>query len=169
MAKGQRGFKFTITKIESLLDVINDIVPIGNSEWEQVWNRHNHHYPSKEWTVESLRCKFLEMARKKVPTGDPNCPPHIRSSKCIYRKIIQATDGSDGESDLNSLEINAGDHDDEQEEEEEDVDNEEQIEFAGGGHWVMILQVASMTRFGQRVRWSQWRTQLCQGQAQLWQ
>ena len=127
MAKGRLGFKFTIAEIESLLDVINDIFPIGNSEWEQVWNRHNHRYPSKERTFESFWRKFLEMARKKVPTGDPNCPPHIRSSKRIYRKIIQATDGSDGESDLNSLGINAGDHDDEQEEEEEDDDDEEQI------------------------------------------
>ena len=64
-----------------------------------------------------MRYKFLEMA---LPTGDPNCPPHIHSSKRIYRKTIQATDGSNGESDLNSLGINAGDHDDEQEEEEED-------------------------------------------------
>ena len=71
------------------------------------------------------------MAHKKVPTGDQNCPPHIRSSKRIYRKIIQATDGSDGESDLNSLGINAGDHDDEQEEEEEDGKDKEQIEFGG--------------------------------------
>ncbi len=46
-------------------------------------------------------------------------------------KIIQATDGSNGESDLNSLGINAGDHDDEQEEGEEDDNNKEQIEFVG--------------------------------------
>ena len=37
MAKGRRGFTFTIAEIKSLLDVINDIVPIGNYEWEQVW------------------------------------------------------------------------------------------------------------------------------------
>ena len=33
-----------------------------------------------------------------MPTGDPNCPPHIQSAKRIHRKIIKATVGSDGES-----------------------------------------------------------------------
>ncbi len=50
MAKGRCG-KFTIDEIESLLDIINDNVPISNPEWEQVWNRHNHRYPSKEQMV----------------------------------------------------------------------------------------------------------------------
>jgi hypothetical protein len=36
MAKGKRGLKFTTAEIKSLLKVINEIVPIGNPEWEQV-------------------------------------------------------------------------------------------------------------------------------------
>ncbi len=34
--KGKRGFKFTIAELEDLLDVINEIVPIGNPDWEKV-------------------------------------------------------------------------------------------------------------------------------------
>ena len=36
------------------------------------------------------------MACKKMPTGDPDCPPHIHLAKRIYRMIVKATDGSDG-------------------------------------------------------------------------
>jgi hypothetical protein len=52
-----------------------------------------------------------------MKTGDPNCPPHIRSAKRIYRKIVEATDGSDGQS------YKDVDDDDSKEDDEEDDDN----------------------------------------------
>jgi hypothetical protein len=36
MAKRERGLKFTIPKVESLLEVIDDIIPTKNSDWERV-------------------------------------------------------------------------------------------------------------------------------------
>jgi hypothetical protein len=96
MAKGKRGPKFTIAEIESLLKVINEIIPIGNPKWEQIWDRHSSHYPGWDQTAESLRCKFQQLACKKMPTDDPNCLPYIHSAKHIYRKIVRATDGLDG-------------------------------------------------------------------------
>ncbi len=84
MPKGKRGFEFTIQELESLLDAVDEIVPIRNLEWERVWERHNTCYPNKERTVESLKCKFQELAKKNMPTGDPNCPPHIKYAKCIF-------------------------------------------------------------------------------------
>jgi hypothetical protein len=53
-------------------------------------------YPKKEQTAKLLRHKFQEL-KKKQSIGDPNCPPHIRSAKCIYPLIVKATDGSDGD------------------------------------------------------------------------
>jgi hypothetical protein len=50
--KGKRGFKFTIAEMESLLDVIKEIVPIGNPNWERVRDAHTTRYPKKEWTAE---------------------------------------------------------------------------------------------------------------------
>ena len=35
-----------------------------------------------------------------MPTGDPNCPPYIRDDKQIFYKIVQATDGLTGGSDV---------------------------------------------------------------------
>ena len=94
----RRGFKFTTQQIESLLDVIEEIISIDNPDWEKVWDKHMVCYPKKERTPESLRRKFQDLAKSKAPTGDPNCPPHIHSAKRIYRLIVKATDGSDGES-----------------------------------------------------------------------
>ncbi len=99
MVKGKRGLKFSTTELEHLLDAIEEFVPIGNPEWERVWNSHQTLYEEKERTVESLKRKFSEVARMKIPTGDPTCPPHIRRAKRISRKIVQATDGSTGNSD----------------------------------------------------------------------
>ena len=96
--KGRRGFKFTTQEIESLLDIIEEIIPIGNPDWEKVWDKHMVCYPKKERTPKLLRRKFRDLAKSKVPTGDPNCPPHIHAAKCIYPLIVKVTDGSDGES-----------------------------------------------------------------------
>jgi hypothetical protein len=56
--KGRRGFKFTTQELKSLLDVIEDIFPIGNPDLEKVWNMHMVRYPKKERTAELLRRKF---------------------------------------------------------------------------------------------------------------
>ncbi len=37
---------------------------------------------------------------QKIPTGEPNCPPYVYSANCIFYKIVQATDGSTGGSDV---------------------------------------------------------------------
>ena len=46
-----------------------------------------------------VKRKFQQLACTKIPTGDPNCLPYVRDAKQIYCKIVQATDGSTGDSD----------------------------------------------------------------------
>ena len=82
----------------TLYSAQRNFTPHNLLDWERVWDRHNLRYPQKDRTAESLRRKFQTLVKKKMKTGDPNCPPHIRSAKRIYRKIVEATDGSDGES-----------------------------------------------------------------------
>ena len=53
-------------------------------------------YPQQDWTMESLKRKFQEMARAKIKTGDPNMLPHIRSAKRAYYAIVKKTDSSTG-------------------------------------------------------------------------
>jgi hypothetical protein len=47
MAKGKRGLKFTIHKLEGLVKAIEELVPISNTEWEQIWDMHMTPYPKQ--------------------------------------------------------------------------------------------------------------------------
>ncbi len=94
MPPKKRGFKFTTHELESLADAVADIVPM--SDWDTVWEAHNESFPGLNRTSDSLKRKFQEMARTKIPTGDLNCPHHIRVAKRVYYKLIKATDGSTG-------------------------------------------------------------------------
>ncbi len=96
MEQQKRGLRFTLSEIESLLEVVKAIVPIGNPDWDKILNEHASCYPTKDCTAESLKRKFQELAQTKIPTGYPNMPPHIRKAKHIYYRIVQATDGSTG-------------------------------------------------------------------------
>jgi hypothetical protein len=120
----RRGFKFTVVEIEHLLETIEDVIPIGNPDWERIWQEHSACYPTKERTSESLKRKFQELASKKNPTGDPNCPPYVRDAKRIFYKIVQATDGSTGGSDVDEDfgETGAERNDNEAGDEDEDID-----------------------------------------------
>jgi hypothetical protein len=62
--KGKRGLKFTVAELEHMLDIIDDIVLIGNPDWEKVWQEHLAAYPTMERTPatpESLKRKFQEL------------------------------------------------------------------------------------------------------------
>ena len=74
MQKGKRGYKFTKKELESLLMAVDEIVPAGNPEWENIWEMHNSCYPNQDPNVKSLKRKFQELAKKKMLTGDPKCP-----------------------------------------------------------------------------------------------
>jgi hypothetical protein len=87
MAKGKGGFKFTIRELESLVKAVEELVPISNTEWEWVLDKHMAFYPQQDWTLESLKCKFQEMARAKIKTGSPNMPPHIHAD--LLRWMVQ--------------------------------------------------------------------------------
>jgi hypothetical protein len=94
--KGKRGFKFTISELKHLLNVIDKVISIVNPDWEKVWHEHSAAHPTMEGTAESLKRKFQELVCKINPTGDPNCPPYIREAKQISRKIVIATNESTG-------------------------------------------------------------------------
>jgi hypothetical protein len=65
MAQQKRGFKFALSKIESLLEVVKAIITIGNPDWDKILNEHVSHYPTNDCTAESLKRKFQELARTK--------------------------------------------------------------------------------------------------------
>jgi hypothetical protein len=96
MAKGKRGLKLTIHKLESLAKAVEELVPISNTEWERVLDMHMACYHEQNWTTECLKCKFQEVVRANIKTGNPNMLPHICDAKRAYYKIVERTDGSMG-------------------------------------------------------------------------
>jgi hypothetical protein len=92
-----RGRGYTIAEIDCLLDIIEDILPIGPIDWDRVTQRHIAYYPGHGRTRETLKRKFATLYNHKKPTGDPTCPPHVRNAKRIWDLIKLEMDVSDGE------------------------------------------------------------------------
>ena len=76
-----RGKNFTQDELLNLFSIMEDIKPIGPDEWEKVVNEHSVMYPGRD--VDSICRKFINCHRKKVPTGDPDCPEEIRLAKRV--------------------------------------------------------------------------------------
>jgi hypothetical protein len=155
MVKGKRGIKFTVRELESLAETVEELVPISTTEWERVRNQHNTCYPKQQWTLESLKCQFQELARAKVKTGDPNMPPHIRVAKQAYYAIVKKTNGSTGGGSKDSIfgvrsndEGEAGEGGDGDEDDKLDFDNNDIGRDQGGG---TSLRVDPTNLFGDVV------------------
>lgn len=116
----KRGKGFSKGEIDHLLEIIEDICPIGPGPWERVAERHILLYPNLDRTKDSLRKKFASLYNNKIPTGDPRCPANVRKAKHIYRAIQEKMELTDG-----------GGSDDDYEDEEEDDDNEDEEEEEG--------------------------------------
>ncbi len=46
-------------------------------------------------TADSLKRKFKELHNKRIPTGNPNCPPAVVQAKRLRREIVEKMDGTD--------------------------------------------------------------------------
>ena len=86
------GRRFTITELENLNEVIGRVLPIGGVEWEEVANLHSQQYPEHQRDSVNLRRKFKEMYNVRIPTGDPECPGHIKTAKRLHIQIQQRSD-----------------------------------------------------------------------------
>ena len=90
-----RGANFSREELDSFLDSVEDILPLSTTQWESVVEMHSARYPDKGRTVDSLKRKFKELHIKRIPTGDPHCPPAVRRAKQLRNAIIELMDGSD--------------------------------------------------------------------------
>ncbi|KAI9990531.1 hypothetical protein PInf_018085 [Phytophthora infestans] len=84
-----RGRGFTTPQVERLLSLVEQILPLGSAQWDDVHYAYNRNLPA-EWPQrdsDSLRRKFYALKNAKKPTGDPSCPPEIRRAKHVFREI----------------------------------------------------------------------------------
>jgi hypothetical protein len=75
------GPRFSIVEMEATMDAIEEILPVGPDEWEQVVETHATSYPELQRDRSSLRRKFAALYNTKMPKGDPKCPSHVRHAK----------------------------------------------------------------------------------------
>ena len=80
------GQQFRLNEVMSLLDTVLTHLPIGSHEWECVASEHNENFPDKDRTGTSIRRKFAQLNKVKMPTGDPTCPAEVRYFKQVFRK-----------------------------------------------------------------------------------
>jgi hypothetical protein len=92
-----RGHRFSVAEIDCLLEIIEDVLPIGPDDWDIVTERHISFYPGLGRSHDSLRRKFSSLYNHKKPTDDPTCPAYVRNAKRILERIKEVMDVSDGE------------------------------------------------------------------------
>ena len=97
-----RGTASNYSKAETnfALDCIEQIVPIGSEEWNQVVLLHATKYEKQKRNLQSIRRKFRDLYRMKIPTGNPHCPPEVRRAKRIHALIGKKSEACTGEEDF---------------------------------------------------------------------
>jgi len=90
-----KRFSYSQEEVDNFLDELEEIIPVTATAWERVAELHLSRYPDQKRNVDSLKRKFKELHNKKVPTGDPLCPPAVRRAKRIRYLIIDKMDASD--------------------------------------------------------------------------
>ena len=90
-----KGFAYSSEELHNFLDIIEDILPISATAWECIAEVHLSRYLDMGRMVDGLKRKFKELHNKKVPTGDPLCPPDVAWVKCLRHQIIDRMDRTD--------------------------------------------------------------------------
>ncbi len=108
---GRRNY--SSDEVAHLLEIVEEILPILGAEWELVERRHFAYHSDMQRSSDHLRKKFNELARTRIPTGDPNIPPGVSGAKRICTLIIEKTEAGTGSvSDGFGLYLGPGDSDD---------------------------------------------------------
>jgi hypothetical protein len=90
-----KGFAYSSEELHNFLDIIKGILPISATAWECIAEVHLSRYLDMGRMVDSLKQKFKELHNKKVPTGNPLCPPYVARVKHLRHQIIDKMDGTD--------------------------------------------------------------------------
>ena len=80
-----------------MLDLLQDKLPVGKEEWEEVQRIHCQRFPEMDRNADSLKRKFSALYRKQIPTGDPHIPPDVQRAKRIRADMTDRIDLGDGD------------------------------------------------------------------------
>ena len=117
------GPRFTIAELEHLNESIQAVLPLGPEEWETVAVMQGEIYPNFNRCSMNLKRKFKEMYKSSMPTGDPNCPPHIRAAKRLHFQIQERSDADNLDGEEVDLAIDLMPDEDNSDNNNNDIDN----------------------------------------------
>ena len=121
---GGRGSGFGLQEAESLLEILEEFLPLCQDERDHVASLHSSRYPRERRTMDSLKRKFSSLHRKRIPTGDPMIPNDVKWAKKIRGKMTERADLS-SRGDANELPHLFSDEEDNAEIEEDEARNDE--------------------------------------------
>ncbi|KAG1692921.1 hypothetical protein DVH05_024245 [Phytophthora capsici] len=87
-----KGKTYTKSELMRLLDVVEELLPFGAEQWQNVASQFNTHIPSG-WTEregDSLKRKFQKLVRVPKPSGDGVCPEEVQRAKRLQYNIEAA-------------------------------------------------------------------------------
>ena len=99
MARSNGTQNYSLEELMDMLGVLEEILPIGNEEWEAVRQQHFERWPVPGRDAAAIRRKWVNLHRKKVPTGDPNIAPEVAKAKEVKYIIGARASIGDGEED----------------------------------------------------------------------
>ncbi|KAI9985296.1 hypothetical protein PInf_004622 [Phytophthora infestans] len=83
MVKSTGSTNYKLAEIERLLELVEDHLPLGKDEWEQLTGAYSSSR-ARGWAereFESLRRKFKVLYSTHKPTGKATMPPHISKAR----------------------------------------------------------------------------------------
>jgi len=99
----EHGKGFTPAQEEDMLDVIEEILPVGGEEWTLVKFKHDKKWGFMNRKEDGLRRKCSTLYRNKAPTGNPIIPNTVQRAQDIRQSIRDKADM--GEGDVGNLEM----------------------------------------------------------------
>ena len=87
-AKGSQGY--SVADCVSLVDGVKAFLPLGAQEWGYVLDQYNNYATENNWVIRNLdplKIKLCALATHSKPTGDPDCPLHIRDAKATLKAM----------------------------------------------------------------------------------
>ncbi|KAF0701684.1 Aste57867_7905 [Aphanomyces stellatus] len=91
--KTGRGKSWCPVSVDLLLEITQDILPLGKNGWETVEGRFNRLAESKQLPVrdgDALKRKFLLLKKHPKPTGNPDLPDEVLRAKRVQKEIDQS-------------------------------------------------------------------------------
>lgn len=139
MPRTKKAQTYSVAEVNTLLEFVEKMLPIGQNEWESLvvlFNRSMYNLIGTNAVprdYESLRNKFKTLRNNKKPTGDPTCPPEVKRAKRAQKEMEKRMSVTDLDDDAAEEEGGEEEGGEEEEEEEEEKEEEEESVPAVGG------------------------------------